>query len=122
MRLRAVLVALMLAATAAFVVGVAIERSAEAGHHDQSADVAPAEYVTGAAEEHEEAASVPGEAGEEHAVEELRPLGVDIEAWPFVAIAARHNQALIANIATTSNSRARYETRQPFRHVGGPRA
>jgi Flp pilus assembly protein TadB len=91
MPLRLALVALILAATAAFVTGVAVERSDEAGHHDESAEVAPAENRTEAAEEHEEAAPVQGEASEE-----LRPLGVDVEAWPFVALAAVASMALAA--------------------------
>lgn len=96
MRLRPVLVALILAATATFVVGVAIERSDEAGHHDEGAHVSPAENGTEASEEHDEAAPVQSQAGEEHADEELRPLGVDIEAWPFVALAAAASLALAA--------------------------
>jgi hypothetical protein len=75
--LRLVLVGLILAATVAFVVGVSIERGAGSAHHDESAEVAPAES-----------------ADETHA--ELRPLGADIEAWPFVALAAVASLALAA--------------------------
>jgi hypothetical protein len=87
MSLRGVLVALIVAATAAFVTGVAIERndrSAEPAHH-------------GAAEHTEGDASEPPDAASEHdSAEELRPLGVDVEAWPFVALAAAASLALAA--------------------------
>jgi hypothetical protein len=72
------LVALIVAATALFVVGVAIERSSgETGHHEA------------VAEEGEEA----------EAPSESRPLGVDIEAWPFVALAAAASLGLAAAAA-----------------------
>ena len=101
MALRSILVALMLAATAAFVVGVAIERSSGEGDHHEASATAPAvgaETSNSAASEGaggETARERPtggesGEAGpvsgEKHA--ELRPLGIDVEAWPFVALVA----------------------------------
>jgi hypothetical protein len=80
MSLRGVLVALIVAASAAFVVGVALERSRESGHHERKASEATSEL----AEQHSETR------------EELRPLGVDVEAWPFVAVAAAASLALAA--------------------------
>jgi hypothetical protein len=99
---RNLLVALVAVATAALVVGTAIERnSGEAGHQDSATRVAPASGETGASGETHTGAG--DESAAAHATEstgaaskaagekphaELRPLGVDIEAWPFVAIAA----------------------------------
>jgi hypothetical protein len=102
MALRSLLVGLIVVATAAFVVGTAIERnsSGESGHHDEAAKAAPA---TGEAGASGEAHSKAGESPAAHAKEaaggrptvtaekghaELRPMGIDIEAWPFVALAA----------------------------------
>jgi hypothetical protein len=109
MGLRAVLLALVLAATAAFVVGVAVERaSGEAGHHDTASPVAPGKgAAAGAAHaesggESQAAHAAEGAAGaptgtraaETHA--ELRPLGINIEAWPFVIAAVLASLALAA--------------------------
>ena len=94
MGLRAALAVLVVAATAAFVVGVALERHSRADHHEASA--ARSEPAGG---------EEPGESGEPHAeapahaaetAEELRPLGIDVEAWPFVALAAIASVALLA--------------------------
>jgi hypothetical protein len=94
MRLRAALAALVVAATAAFVTGVALERHSRGDHHEASA--ARSEPAGG---------EEPGESGESHAetpahpsetAEELRPLGIDVEAWPFVALAAIASLALLA--------------------------
>lgn len=108
MNLRALLASLIIIATAAFVVGTVIERNAsgESSHHDEAAAVAPATAQQPAAGEasHSEAG---GESAAAHAAEgagptatsarashaeaphaELRPLGIGIEAWPFIALAA----------------------------------
>ena len=95
MSLRAALAVLIMVATATFVVAVAIERGQESGHQEQGASEAG------------EAHSASGELGEPHAEtedvaerrsaeasEELRPLGVDVEAWPFVVTAAAASLAL----------------------------
>jgi hypothetical protein len=88
---RVLLLALVVVASAAFVVGVALERSNETDHRETSAasttqheqaegGESPTEHgseSTGAATH----ASVDADAGE------LRPLGVDVEAWPFVIAA-----------------------------------
>jgi hypothetical protein len=110
MALRNVLAGLIVVATAAFVVGTAVERnsSGESGHHDKTVKVAPAtgeRAASGAA--HSEAGDSPVAHAEEgagggatataedpHA--ELRPLGIDIEAWPFVALAAAASLGLAA--------------------------
>lgn len=91
---RGLLVALIVVATAAFVVGTAIERtsSAEASHHDAAPVAAEANESHGEAggeaksakpTQHSSEAS-----GETATRPELRPLGIDVEAWPFVALAA----------------------------------
>jgi hypothetical protein len=86
MGLRALLVGLIVAATALFVVGVAIEHgSADAAHH------APGEGES--SHESDESGAHAGESANES---ELRPLGVDDEAWPFVIVAALASLALAA--------------------------
>jgi hypothetical protein len=107
MALRSVLVALVLGATAMFVAGVAIERSSGEGDHHEASATAPAagrensESSEGAGSETAQAHTSEGESGEagaaggeEHA--ELRPLGIDVEAWPFVALAALTSVGLAA--------------------------
>jgi hypothetical protein len=79
---RSLLGALVVAATVAFVVGTALERSSGETRATRSAEAAegPGEgHTDGAAERHAEA---PGQRAE------LRPLGIDVEAAPFVALAA----------------------------------
>ena len=83
--MRHLLLALMLTATAAFVVGVTIERNDEDHHHPT------ASTATGHANERGEEGTPEHEAPGGHATaEELRPLGIDIdiEATPFVVLAA----------------------------------
>ena len=85
--MRSLLVVLIVVATALFVVGVGVERDDGRAHHDAAGEVAhEAAEQPGA----EEAAHMEGVAAEE----ELRPLGIDIEAWPFVAAAALLSLAL----------------------------
>jgi hypothetical protein len=99
MSLRALLAALIALATVSFVVGTAIERnsSGESGHHEGTTTTR-SEAGTSSGENHAETS---GEAPAAHADEgagtieangeshaELRPLGIDVEAWPFVALAA----------------------------------
>jgi hypothetical protein len=108
MALRSVLVGLVLAATAAFVIGVAIERSSGEPDQQKSPATAPA---TAREASGSEASEGGGETAENHASEgatgegpggtreahgELRPLGIDVEAWPFVALAALASVALAA--------------------------
>jgi hypothetical protein len=100
MDLRSLLVALVIAATAAFVVGVSIERGSEPAQHAASETVAPTNEIQEAGGEgevqHAEGASAGGatSAAEPHG--ELRPLGIDVEAWPFVIAAALASLALAA--------------------------
>jgi len=100
MGLRALLFALVIAATAAFVVGVSIERGNEPAQHAASEAAAPANETQEAGGEgeaqHAEGESAEGatNAAEPHA--ELRPLGIDVEAWPFVAAAALASLGLAA--------------------------
>jgi hypothetical protein len=100
MDLRSLLVALVIAATAAFVVGVSIERGNEPAQHAASEAVAPTNETQEAGGESEaqhtqgESAGGATNAAEPHA--ELRPLGVDVEAWPFVLAAALASLALAA--------------------------
>ena len=104
MRLRVVLVALLVAATAAFVVGVSIERSQGENHTE------PTSAVVGEAGEsgevgHEEGAASGEEAranesggshGEEKGAETF--LGIDYEAVPFIVLAAAFSLALAAAV------------------------
>jgi hypothetical protein len=86
---RVVLVGLIVIATALFVVGTAIERNpvGESGHHAQAGET-PAGHTDenggGSAATTEEPRA------------ELRPLGIDIEAWPFVTLAAVASLSLAA--------------------------
>lgn len=108
---RTLLVGLIVLATATFVVGTVIERdsSGESGHHNEAAPPAAAAGESGASAEagHSETG---GESDATHAKEnagtstataekahaELRPLGIDIESWPFVTLAAVVSLALAA--------------------------
>ena len=85
--MRTLLVVLIVAATALFVIGVSIERGDEQAHHAEAGEVAPeaAERTGGGQEAH----TAEAERGEE-----LRPLGIDVEAWPFVAAAVLTSLAL----------------------------
>jgi hypothetical protein len=106
MSLRSLLVALIVVATGAFVVGTAIERTSGEQHHDEKAAVTkPAGEAPGGetGEAHSEASGeTGGEIAGAHAPQgsgegaraELRPLGIDIEAAPFVALAAAGSLAL----------------------------
>jgi Flp pilus assembly protein TadB len=103
MRLRALLLVLIVAATGAFVVGVSIERGDEASHHEASSEAVPAssEHREAGADAETahgegEAAEAPTSTSENH--EELRPLGIDVEAWPFVAAAALASLALAVSV------------------------
>jgi Flp pilus assembly protein TadB len=102
--LRHLLLALMLAATAAFVVGVAVERAGDdhpaaveaAEHHSETAehDSAAEGAEHSEAAEHDERSEL-AEGGETHEQsEELRPLGIDVEATPFVVLVAIVSVAL----------------------------
>ena len=102
---RTLLVGLIVVATAAFVVGTAVERnsSGESAHHEAALPAAATSDSGASAEaRHTEAG---GESAATHAKEstatstatattteephaELRPLGIDVEAWPFVTLAA----------------------------------
>ncbi len=101
MRLRALLLALVIVATAAFGVGVSIERGNETAQHAASEAAAPENETQEAGGGEGEARHAEGESAggasntaEPHA--ELRPLGVDVEAWPFVIAAALASLALAA--------------------------
>ena len=97
MGLRGLLVVLVIAATVAFVVGVSIERGNEPVQHAVSDAGAPSGEAGGEGEaRHSEGESAGGatNAAEPHA--ELRPLGINVEAWPFVIAAALASLALAA--------------------------
>ena len=108
MGLRALLVGVIVVATVAFVVGTVVERD-ESGHHDEATEAVPGAVDQPAAGE-EENSEAGGESAVEHATEstgaaassaessheELRPLRIDIEAWPFVALAVIVSLALAA--------------------------
>ena len=91
MSLRVLLVALVISATAAFVVGVSIERGNEPTQHAASEAAASSDEhqeAGGEGEQDAEGESAEGTTNTEEPHAELRPLGVDVEAWPFVAVAA----------------------------------
>ena len=83
MRLRAVLVALIVTSTVAFIVGTTIERNSK---HTESAATLKAEGK--APSGGESAAHRKAEVAHTETHAELKPLGIDIEAAPFVALAA----------------------------------
>ena len=85
MSARTLLVVLVVAATAAFVVGVAVERNGGEAHAGPAASSEAGEGHAQSGEEAEHASRGTTEPSREG---ELRPLGVDIEAAPFVALAA----------------------------------
>lgn len=102
MGLRPLLVGLIVVATALFVMGAAIERgSGSEAHHEVAAPASSGEQEHGdeagreakSSHEGEESGAQGGESGERT---EVRPLGVDIEAWPFVILAALASVALAA--------------------------
>jgi hypothetical protein len=86
MALRSLLLLLVLAAAAAFIVGVGLERGNESAEHKEGGAVSHVESGEAAGESHAEGSAHETGLTETHA--ELRPLGVDVEAWPFVALAA----------------------------------
>lgn len=95
--MRGWLVSLIVLATVGFVIGTSIERG---NTHDESAAHKSAEQAgehtegTGTEPSHtdeasgESAESHPDTAGASGSNEELRPLGIDIEAVPFIVLAA----------------------------------
>jgi hypothetical protein len=107
MDLRALLAALIVTATAAFVVGTTLERN---NQHTESAATLKGEgaAATGESASHRRAEGLPpettrespathaAEGGAKHTHAELKPLGVDIEAVPFVVVAALASLGLAA--------------------------
>ena len=93
MALRTALVMLVVAATATFVVGVSIERGNEPAH-EIGGQALHVESGAGAERRHLDEGGHKPEATATH--QELRPLGIDVEAWPFVATAALASLALAA--------------------------
>lgn len=90
MRLRVLLVALITISTVAFVIGTTIERNSKHEHHESTSE--PAEAApAGESAEHRKAEGLPPESSTSREStlenEELKPLGIDIEAAPFVALA-----------------------------------
>jgi hypothetical protein len=132
--MRHLLLALMLAATAAFVAGVAIERN-DTHHHPAAVEATEhaREHATDGegAPEHETAAHAEATGHDEgsEAHEELRPLGIDVEATPFVVLAAavsillalaawlRPRPALLAAIAALMLAFAALDVREVFHQL-----
>jgi len=126
--MRRLLLALMLAATAAFVVGVAIEHNDE--HHPVAVEAAEHadEHGEEATPEHEAAEHAEGSEAHEES-EELRPFGIDIEATPFIVLAAaasvllalaawlRPRAALLAVIAGVMLAFAVLDVREVFHQL-----
>lgn len=99
MERRVLLTALLVISTAAFVIGVSVERASGDKHTEPAAAAASGEAAEGGQEHGAE------EGGGEEAHTETAPpareeenserlLGVDLEAWPFVALAAAFSLAL----------------------------
>jgi hypothetical protein len=117
---RALLVALIVVSTIGFVIGTSIERhnsghesaahvraETHAGAHNKAGgDTAPEHAAESGGEATPEPSESGGESAERHAGEasttsleqheELRPLGIDIEAIPFIVLAALGSLALAA--------------------------
>ncbi|WP_445149963.1 hypothetical protein [Baekduia sp. Peel2402] len=101
---RVLLLALIVAASATFVLGVTLERSGETDHHEttsassahreQTESDGHAEGGEGATEDASESAGTARATADADADHELRPLGIDIEAWPFVIAAVLASLAL----------------------------
>jgi hypothetical protein len=100
MALRPLFALLVVAATAAFVVGVAIERSTGEGHAAEPAGEAA--KPAGEAEEASHGAEPAGEADEasrgEQAESHEKLAGIDIEAAPFVALATAASLLIAAAV------------------------
>jgi hypothetical protein len=109
MGLRALLVGLIVAATAAFIVGTAVERSSssESAHHEAAVGSPPrgdsggetpstGESGESTGKRAQEGTTTEGHPRTEEIHAEPRPLGIDVEAWPFVALAAMASLALAA--------------------------
>jgi hypothetical protein len=107
---RTLFVGLIVLATAAFVVGTVVERisSGESGHHGEAALPAVPTGESGASAEAGHT-QTDGESAATHAKEDpatstateephadLRPLGIDVEAWPFATLAAVASLTLAA--------------------------
>jgi hypothetical protein len=88
---RVLLLALIVAASTTFIAGVALERSGDADHHVTNAASTHREPAEGGENATDHAAETTGDAG---AGAELRPLGIDVEAWPFVTTAVLASLAL----------------------------
>lgn len=98
---RRLLVALLVAATAAFVVGVSVEQSSGDTHTDAhvvepSAGAEGGEAHSEAAEGHDAGTAVKPSKTDESSSETV--LGIDVEATPFVALAAVFSLALAAAV------------------------
>jgi hypothetical protein len=94
---RSLLGALVLAATVAFVVGTALERGSGETPASQRAESQGSGHIEGAAQTRAEGGEAHPQAGRTqagHSRSELRALGVDFEAAPFVALAAAASIAL----------------------------
>jgi len=102
MSLRAAIVGLIVLATVGFVVGTTIERNAKESHTETPA----AAESESSSESHAEG----GEGGAAHAGEgaetggEFQPFGVDIEAVPFIVLAALVSLGLAAAVWTRPRS------------------
>ncbi len=96
---RTLLVTLLIAATAAFVVGVSVERSSGDTHTDThaiepSAGAASGEAHSESGEQRDADTAVANKETDESSSETV--LGIDVEATPFVALAAAFSLALAA--------------------------
>lgn len=107
MRVRTPLVALIIAATALFTVGIAIERSAAAPHVETTAESAESgEERSGEAGEAGEGGEAHVEEGSEADDEEGTLLGIDLESTPLVVLAVLLSLGLALAVWLSSGSSA----------------
>jgi hypothetical protein len=99
---RALLVALLVTSTVAFVVGVSIERSSGDEHDEQPAAAGSSEAAEGGDEHAAESEGEPGAAepasAESDEDDEETLFGIDLEATPFVVLAAAFSLALALGV------------------------
>ena len=105
MNLRAVIVGLIVLATVGFVIGVSVERNTE-DSHAESPTAASSENTSSEshAEGGEESEASHADEGAEQGEGEFQPFGIDIEALPFIVLAALASLAMAAAVWTRPTS------------------
>ena len=104
LNIRSLLVALIVASTALFVVGVSIERSDS--HHDDEPDAGHVGTEEGESSEAHEDGSESYETTHDEDSEDETVLGVDLESTPFIVLAALVSLALALGVWMRPDSAA----------------